>query len=265
MRRKRRTRYTWFPIIGSDGPGETGDDFNTLHAELTIAPDGSTTVAINPLIPDVPLEGNAIPTGSPGQLVGALGQEYVIERIVGNCFLSVSGPADDAPAAVFPKTFLIGVGIFVARANDDTSGGGAGQPIGSATAAERNGNYSPLSPDPIREPWMYRNTWLLATGRQDSNPNAQWVHFNGDGQQAGISLHTTNTYSSGKAGPHFDVKSVRRIHTDERLWLVLAARTLDNEFVPGVQPNTVLPEGVAMVFDYRVLGALRRAHNRSNF
>lgn len=264
MRRRRRAKYTWFPVIGTAGPSETDDDFSQLIATVNIAPDGATAVAINPLIPDVPMEGDTIDAGAPGQLVQALGQEYVVKRIVGKCFLGVQTPADDPPTTIFPKSFLIGVGIFVARANDADSGGGANQPIGSATLDERQDNYSPLSVDPIREPWMFRRVWILNSGRSADGFVGGQQFFNA----GNIGNASDNRqFASALDGPHFDVKSARRVRTDERLWLVLAARTLDQEFQVGgfPKPNQIAPEAVGMVFDYRVLGALRKAQNRSNF
>lgn len=276
--RKRRTKrkFTWFPVIGSAGPVEDEDDFNQLMGQFNVLPNGSSLVFINPLIPDVPMEGDEIDPSAPGQLVQALGQEYYIERIVGKIFLGVSGSADDSPTTVFPKTVLVGAGLFVARANDADVGGGANTPIGSASLAERQENYSPLGVDAIREPWMWRRTWILNTGRPNPNTNAA-TGFGPTFQSIGGTItfapgapKTNMQYGSVLDGPHMDVKSVRRVGNDERLFLVVATRALDVEFASGgVTPNaaldTVNGDGVVMAFDYRVLGRLTRSRGKSSF
>lgn len=277
MRRRRRAKYTWFPIIGSAGPAETDDNWSTLNGLFRVEANGTTFVAINPIVPDVPLEGDDIDTSAGGQLVQAIGQEYIVKRIVGKAHLGVSGPLDDPPTTIFPKTVLIGMGIFVARANDRQVGGGQNTPIGSATAAERIENYSPLSEDVIREPWMWRRTWVLSTGRGQGGAAAAGPQFGIVANGADVSFvqhiqagapKTNAGYGSALDGPHFDIKSARRVRTDERLWLAIATRSLDQEF-SGAVPTQALDGGpgggVALVFDFRVLGALRKAKNRSNF
>lgn len=275
--RKRRTKrkFTWFPVIGSAGPAETEDDFNQLVGQFPVTPIGDTGVFINPLIPDVPMEGDEIDPSAPGQLVQSLGQEYYIERIVGKCMVGVAAPADDPPTTIFPKQVLIGCGIFVARANDADVGGGANTPIGSATLPERQENYSPLGVDAIREPWMWRRVWILHTGRPEANTNValgpfgpSYHLFAATTVGLGGAPKTNLQYGSVADGPHVDVKSVRRVGNDERLWFALAVRALDIEF-GGVPPNAINGGdgggGVGLVFDYRVLGRLTRARGKSSF
>lgn len=272
---KRKRKFTWFPIRGSEGPEGTNDDFSSLVGSFFVTPDGSSTVTISPLIPDVPMEGDTIDQNAPGQLVQALGQEYYVERIVGKCHLAATGPVDDVPSAEAPKTIQIGCGIFVARANDEDVGGGFNTPIGSATLAERQENYSPLGVDAIREPWMWRRSWVLSTGRPSNVPQAQGVPFGITHTvipNVGPIVHpgTTSNNQMGSAldGPHFDIKSVRRVGNDERLWLVVATRALDiilNQRAPNTSLDPANGNGVHMVFDYRVLGRLTRPRNRSAF
>lgn len=269
MRKRAKRKYTWFPTIGAAGPGESNDNFNQLLATIQVPPDGTSVVAISPVVPDVPMEGDDIDVNAPGQLVQSLGQEYLLERIVGKCFLACSGPGDDLPTTSFPKVVLVGCGFFVARANDSDAGGGVNTPIGSASLPERIENYSPLSEDAIREPWIWRNTWILNSGQRIVN-QATSPFANSLIVQAGTGLATrdggitSNVFGgSGMDGPFFDARSVRRIGNDERLWFAIAARTLD------VILNIGTPNGlgtlVNLVLDNRVLGRLTRAHNRSSF
>lgn len=268
-RRRRRAKYTWFPNLGSAAVNELTEPYQQLFFTMDLPPNGGLVTVVNPVTIDTPLEGTDITADD--QLVEVIGNEYVIERIVGKLFLSCQAAADDPPATIFPKTVLIGAGFAVARANDTNSGGGLNTPIGSATLTERNDNYGPLSLDTIREPWMWRRTWILSTGRAPPQAGP------GIGTPFAPILDTTSGASSfppttnllhGSAldGPHLDVKSVRRVRQDERLWFCVSARTLDNEFVAFAQlPNTVGANIVAGILDYRVLGALRKAKARSNF
>lgn len=268
----RRRKYTWFPVIGTVGPGETGDNFAQRIFTLSVAPNGGTEIAITPIVPDVPLEGDDIDVTAGGQLSQALGQEYVIERIVGKLFLSVHGPGDDGAGAVFPKVLLVGAGFFVARANDSDVGGGPDAPIGSATVAERIENYGVLGEDAIREPWMWRRTWVLSTQR----PRVAFAANSGAFQPVRNTIAGTGLSQNGGApntnidaassldGPHFDVKSVRRVGNDERLYFVVSVRTLDNVLTAD-PPNQVLIDGLSGVLDFRVLGQLRRAKGKSSF
>lgn len=255
--RRRRQKFTWLPNSGSSAVITEDQPFSQLVANLTIPPDGGLVTAISIVTHDTPQEGDSL--GANVALSTILGNEYIVKRIVGRCFLSAQAPADDPPTTVFPKTLLIGVGFFVARANDEQSGGGNQQPIGSASAAEARDNYNPLSLDTTREPWMWQRTYILSTGRADNSDPSLPVPFSDF-----FSL-TTNTWMSGLMSPHFDIKSARRVRQDERLFFAIGARTLDNEWPTNHVPNQVLTSGVALVLDYRILGALRKAYNRSNF
>lgn len=263
MATRKRRKYTWFPTNGTDGPGESSDDFAFIGGQLTINPAGGTAISIQPMLPDVPSEEPN--PNEPGALVKAIGSEYVIERIVGKAFIGATGAQDDGEGAVFPKQLYVGLGIFVARAADNDAGGGPNLPIGAASQAEQIENYSPLGTESIREPWMFRRTWVLSTGRADTNVNAPAGPFAVGVNQLPAAPRTTMGYGSVHDGPHVDVKSVRRVRQDDRLWAVVAARSIDDLFIPGASPNQTLAEGVAYIFDYRVLGQLRRARNTGSF
>lgn len=276
MAKRGRRRYTWFPVVGSGAsPGGTpNDNFNQRVFAQEVAPNGDSAVDISPVVPDVPMKGDDINVDAPGQLVQAIGQEYVIERLVGKIIVDVQAPADDGIVTVFPKSILVGCGFFVARAADADSGGGPNLPVGAASLAERQENFSPLSEDSIREPWMWRRIWVLNTHRQPPNNTLTATPFGGPVRNAvagtGLAVTggapTTNIMcGSALDGPHFDVKSVRRVGNDERLWFVVASRTLDNILGAAPFPNAITPSGVRGLLDIRVLGQLRKAHNRSNF
>lgn len=74
---------------------------------------------------------------------------------------------------------------------------------------------------------------------------------------------TTAHYGSIMDGPHIDAKSVRRVGNDERLWFAVSAVN----FPLVTQSEIVVNQDVQIrgYLDFRVLGRLTRAHNRSNF
>lgn len=272
-RRRRRTKYTWFPNLGAAAVLEGVDDFPQLKFQLSLANSGAVATAISPITHDAPHEGNSLSQDE--TLVTVLGNEYVVKRIVGKLLLSCQQPEDDVPTAVFPKTALVAAGFFVARANDANSGGGFTTPIGSATSAESNDNYSPLSLETVREPYMFRRVWMLSTGRATPPTSSPSLPFSAGARDnavvstagfQGVGAPQFNgMYGSVLDGPHFDVKSARRIRQDERLWFVVSARVMDNEWTTTSVPNTEGSNMIAGILDYRVLGQLRKAKNSGTF
>lgn len=258
MRRtKRRARYTWLPTLGTAGPAETDDNSSGRAFTLTIPQDTSSNVIISAITFDEPLEGDDAVTGTP--LGTILGNEYFLKRIVGKLFLAVSGQrqTNNDPSTVISA--LVGAGFFVARANDTSQG--AGSPIGSATLSERQENYSPLSEDAIREPWIWRRTWILG------NPNfADRERAVAAANQSSLGLpfskapSTNMEYGSVLDGPHIDAKTARRIKQDERLWFVIAGRS-----TPGLTAPVTDSLDVQGYLDFRLLGALRKARQGSAF
>jgi len=252
---RRRRKVTWLPTIGSVvGEGlstASGRGFFSVGGNA----DGSIATVISPLTFDQPrdLDQTDIPTTT---MADTIGSEYFLNRIVGKCFAhrrlsSTIGAVDTQPAILF------GAGFFVARANDESSGGGPDTPIGSASAQERNDNYSPLEADTIREPWIWRRVWVL--GRAGA------ALFDEDGQTTDNAANaaypiSTALYGSVLDGPHIDAKTKRRVAQDERLWFAISAMTFP--------VNTAATEDGAVVdgyLDYRLVGNLRRAHNRGVF
>lgn len=273
MRRtKRRKKFAWFPILGAANVNEQPDDLNGRTFGIPFDGSGNSVPLIFPLLPDVQQEVEQIQPDLPGQLVEALGQDYVIERIVGKFFVAATGPADDVET-LFPKIVQVSAGLFVARQADDNAGGGPNLPIGAASALEASENYSPNTDDNVRRPWMWRRDWILSTGRPNQNiaaapnPWAPVVTNVGIGgliafQQAPATSNIQ--YGSVLDGPHVDIKSVRRVRSDERLWCAVAVRALDRYFnFPS--PTVGAVSEVNGLVTLRVLGALRKTVNRSNF
>jgi len=262
MRRtRRRSRGTWLPTIGTFI--NTTTSYEGRELLLTPPFDGSFNTVITDLTFDRPLEGDAIQADD--TLAQVVGSEYILQRNVGKVLahrrivpvaLGSVIAADRAPA------ILLSCGFFVARANDDASGGGLDTPIGSASETERTSNYSPLGIDGIREPWIWRRTWILGSygaAWTDTGLPRQ-VLMADQSLPAGAYPPSTALYGSLADGPHIDSKVKRRISQDDRLWF---AASVCN-WPTGVQVGEI-PMDVTLCLDYRLFGSLRKAKNRSAF
>lgn len=237
-----------------------------------VVPAGSTTVVlIAPIVPDAPLEGDEVPVNPPvaGQLAQILGQEYFIKRIVGKIFISNDSADTNSSTRAF-NALLVGAAFFIARANDADSGGGIDTPIGSASAAERADNYNPLAADCIREPWIWRRTWILGNPRSLNPPDGSTSNLNFMRGTTGFFasaqgivgpiLSSTMQYGSVHDGPHIDAKTKRRVRQDERLWFVVAARGLPHAAIAEADANIL-----SGYLDFRMFADIRKARNRGVF
>lgn len=258
--RRRRARYTWLPTLGTAGPEGSDDNSSGREFTLLVPEDGSSDVIITPLTFDEPKEGDDLNLAS-NPLGTILGNEYFIKRIVGKLFATHRQQNNLNADPSLPGSALFGAGFFIARANDTSQG--PDQPIGSQTIVERQENYSPLSEDVIREPWIWRRTWVLANlferfqfveARSAANFAASAKEFQGRDVPT-----STMGYGSVADGPHIDAKTARRVKQDERLFFVVAARALPTASV--VNTNGLI-DGY---LDFRILGALRKARQGSAF
>lgn len=227
------------PTLGSVsaiGSSETLNGRSFTVATIANTGGGHTiNTLVLPCTADAVVEGQNAPFIERGIVLQE--SDWMLERIVGKLFIGLDIETTESPAV------LCGAGFFVARSNNE-SGGGGDTPIGSATAAERNENYSPLHEDTVDEPWLWRRTWLLG----------------GSPTSFGLTTFPLNNafYGSVMDGPHIDAKSVRRIGNDERLWFAFSTASLaaDVEQTNGA---------VRGYLDYRILGALRKSKGKSSF
>lgn len=230
-KRTRRPRVSWFPVFG-----RTIDTFpTTMRAVDTITEgDGEHTVAVVPLTWDWPFDEN-VATQQETSLADFIGSAYLIRRIVGKIFCNYL----DSGAG--PEEVVAGAGIFAARA-DETN---PLIPMGYATGGQAS--YDPLNPFTMREPWIWRRTWILhspANPGQVSNTRPPYPPGNA-------------YYGSVLDGPHVDAKTRRFVNDDNRLFLALSSHA--NQ-IQAVDPSTV-----EWFFDLRMLGQLRRNRGTSTF
>lgn len=246
VRRKRKTRYTWLPIV----PGfEWTDKGNSCVNRfiLDIPTDGSVIAGAVPVLEDQPQD--------PGTAEGIgeqVGNEYLLKRIVGKLFLSTTYAATTTPEQKNYRPIIVTAGFFVARADPTNFSG----PIG---AAEGPGLYSPLEANLTRQPWIWRRSWMLGPGGfnfNGVNPVDQVVPQGLDGQ---LSWPLNNYTGSVLDGPHIDAKTARRIRLEERLWFGIAAASASTIGFTDVAAF------VNVDLEARYLGAMRRPRGRSNF
>jgi len=249
---RRRRKYTWFPSNLSPIRGESVDtrvNLNGITGGLAVdgTVQGITTLPL--CISDFVNTGSNYEGTIVDPLSEVVGQEYVVERIVGKFFAWTHWAPNTTNS--LDASVAVGLGLCVARAEESTDS--TEWPIGSQTVQTAVQNYSPLVFENTREPWMFRRTWMLGARNIDANKPDQF----------GSSAFppTTAGYGSLQDGPHVDVKSVRRVRQDERLWAIIAVE----RYPFGLEVEPAQEIELRFWFDYRILGQLRRAKNRSNF
>lgn len=269
--RRKRKRFTWFPIIGTqNGVPENTDDTNGRIFGVPVDGSGASNAIAFPLLPDVQTDADNV-LGNNAQLLLALSTDYEIERIVGKCFVGARGP-NDAGAEVAPKVIQAACGLFVAKQADAQAGGGVNLPLGAPTLIELLENYSPATNDTARSPWMWKRDWILSTGRLPLSPSTAnafmpvMTNVGGANNLVGATFPTSNVqYGSVMDGPHVDSKVNRRVRSDSRLWFIVAARSLDRLLGNQDEPTANVLSEVVGCINIRVLGALRRPQKTGSF
>jgi len=237
--RKRRTRYQWFYNVGSIGPEADVEDTTAgRDLFLTVNANGTSNIGIQECILDTSSD-ESVATNQP--LIVTAGNDYFIKRIVGKLFVGV-----DQISSTGNNAILIAAGIFVARAGDaDDAAGAQDLPIG-AQGIGGTDNYSAIRAENIREPWMWRRTWILSNQLSTTITGQRFPRSNAE-------------CGSIQDGPHVDAKTSRRVRDGERLFWTASVRNWPLNTL-ATQETTV-----RFHFDYRVLGSLRKKHNRSVF
>lgn len=239
MRRRRKAKYTWLPVFGTEylAPGDENADNSGVDFILGAGPSNGL---IFPLTSDLPV-GDQDTQSSQSRLSDAIGQEWFLRRIVGKCFVAASG-TEGAGAA---NAFKITAGFLVARAgsvNGDIPIGASATWNAGVDGIVHNA-YGPQASQTQREPWIWRRTWILG------NPSIS------------SPFPPSNTeYGSVMDGAHIDAKTLRRISNDDRLWFAIECSSWPYGDIPGHGEGQV-----AGHLDVRLLGNLRRAHNRGVF
>lgn len=260
MRRRRKQRVTWLPSLGTLYNKNEGI-FGTWNIQGSINFDSSADVSLlklGPVVYDAPLRDDTFPTtdnDAQHQLVDFIGNEYSLKRIVGKAFFhwDIANAMDQGSG---PEAAQVTLGFFVARADDQGASQGEDLPVGGSTGANQL-LYDPDDRTTIREPWIWRRKWIIG------NPSGALPTNQVTGAFQFPPTNATG-YGGGVAdGPTIDTKIGRRIVNDDRLFYAISVKPypLDKDY-------TVIPDSTTAIryaLDLRVLGVLRKAHNRSAF
>jgi len=234
MRRRRRNRSTWFPILPTFEGDGGGIGWTFYEYDDTI--DGGSVnspASATALVADQGIE-----EGSQTNDFSTLrdlveGQTWLCERVVGKIV-----PRLDAQSGGGGAPVVIACAALAVLPADQASG-----------APELvNDDYQPLAAQNAYQPWLWRRTWLL------SNPAINETNA------AGFLPTSAAGYGSVLDGPHLDTKGGKRvIQREQRLYLVTQC-AVSNLAAGGLNDTTV-----TWNYDLRVLGRMIKAKNRSTF
>jgi len=261
VRRKRRTSQgTWLPTLGDvivEEPA-TARSGRSLSLGLNAGAGGFSTGVVS-ITTDRPRQD---PTEA-DSLADVIGSEWFLKRIVGSCFCCIRltrtpntfpdpSSAESAPA-------LVSCGFFVARADPANPD----EPVGFSETDGLENAYNPLNERNIREPWIWRRSWILGLntttdrdGVGDVTPGAIQ-----DTATAMLQSYPASNvlYGSVADGPKIDAKTKRRITNDDRLFF--AASLCRAQF----EIDDTRPAAALIYLDYRIFGQSRRPRNRGVF
>lgn len=260
MRRKRRNQGVWLPTIGAAAGGDTvlAGRFFTLTGTAT----PTIHTVIFPILRDFPQNDDVAVTSTEG--IGEIVEnDYIVKRIVGKAFISRRPIYEGGDTNIdIGVPLVVTAGFFVARAGDPGTAGAADAPIGAVGALADSSfvrdNYSPLDADTIREPWMWRRTWVLGNAGAASAD----VTLEAGTEGLGSFPASTALYGSVMDGPHFDVKSKRRVGLDERLWFAVSMYVYTSG---GATGTNLAGEQINGYLDYRAFGQVVKAQGKGVF
>jgi len=248
MRRRKRAKYTWMPTLG--GVSTSGDTSRgTAAFGQIIDVDSDTAVRngfVTSLVPDETFQPDAAQTEQVSLRDFTEGQDWFLKRIVGKVWVGVAQSIPSVQDQVSWRNCWVTAAFFVAKAKDTNP------EVPDLDFDE----YDPQESQNVRQPWIWRRSWLLTDFGVTPNTHRQYSY---------PSSNTLNTGSGQMDGPHVDAKTARRIRREERLWFVAAAYGFSGAVLDfgGVVSDSQLQ--IAVNVDYRILGQMRRSTNRSTF
>lgn len=251
------------------GLAEGTDSVVGVQTFLDVPANATTTGKIFPVTYDDPSDDAE--QSNESQLTDFIGQEYILDSLLGHWFVARRSQGTPGNSPHDSKATLVTAGFFVARSTDDDAQTTDSQPIGADGLGQIRANYSPLSANTVREPWIWRRAWILGT------PTVKDVSSGGDltitygsgtnptqayGQFYSDSFPASNVaYGSVSDGPRVQTKTRRRVRQDERLWGIITCCNwpLDQTLVGTNQVE------ICSYVQVRAIGRLVKSHNRSAF
>lgn len=239
--RRRKRQLLWMPNLGTEPAGGGFDltDFPAVRKFELEATGYSTDNDYLDLTWDQPTEdvitsvGGGIPSLSDWE-----NSAWRLKRIVGKLFVACTVPTDTQQNA---SNGIVTAGFIVLKVNPD------GTPHNPPVF------YDPTTLANIRDPWIWRRTWVL------SPEENQGFGVGAVTGRSGFPI-TNMDYGSVLDGPHVDIKCNRIIRAEERLFLCISVRIYDFD-VPGMTTSSFRALGM---LDYRLLGTTMKASNRRN-
>lgn len=262
-RGRRRSRGTWFPTFGVLAGGQDNTiSLTGIDNQVDVTDDGEPYTTIDVLTFDAPDEG----LYESSTLADIVGSEYLLRRVVGKFNAAYIG---GATSPLFAK---LSMGLFVSRA----SGGSETDsqiPIGAPATSfnvsaglnlEATENYSPLAERTMREPWLFRRTWILGNSN-NSSTSADPGSTTGTAKLAALAWEifppSTSRHGSVLDGPHVDAKTLRKVGQDDRLYMAVSAA----RWPLGGAAGAGATGQITYHFDYRIFASLRKAKQVGRF
>lgn len=242
---RRKPKVVWLPNDRNNrlGVAPAAAASGTVSATgiiqtTTTGPIGTSVTEVVPIVGDA--SQNLGLSGSTVESLADVTQSaYRLRRVVGKIFVSMVQDAAQVPPQ--PIHCIVTCGFIILRTNPVDS-----LPLLNATA------YDAQSLDNIRDPWIWRRSWMLMNqpAFDALAPGSVEQFFNGQrNNQVG--------QASAFDGPHVDAKTARIVSDEERLFLVHTTTALSG----SEQVSSI----VQTVFDLRILASMRSSQgNRRN-
>jgi len=269
VRRRRKTKYVWLPTQNGRQFGVDSTHGFSNGVSLAISLGGAigsdNIIGWYAPLADVPQDDitNALATEGIGEVIN---NEYVLKRIVGKCFcwidLHNSTGSGLVGEQIAPFPVVVTAGMFIARTDPNLPT----QPIAAPTAGQAL--YAPNANHLIREPWIWRRSWILSpcnfgVGLPQMTGSVEGVINTGTAYGGGTFPANNAMFGSVMDGPHIDAKTGRRVRLNERVWFAASATPFAAQ---AWGPNVDTISGAVFFYnDFRFLGALRKPRARSNF
>lgn len=233
MRRKRRSRGNWFPIVPTELDGFSGIGFSWFDTTLTIPhPEvppvvGATAVRALPLTMDITDEVDQPDPSRVSLRDYVQGQDWLCKRVVGNWWFNHPSGSSEI---VDRSLACLALAVLPVSSTD--------QDVPAIPAEE----YNPLFARNAQQPWLWRRCIQLSNGWQEYGP--------------------VKSTEVGREGCTLDTKGVmRRIMKEHRLFIIAAVSVLDAGASSPELNETVYQWG----YDLRIFGQMKPGKNSSSF